>query len=488
MDFYETHGLPLDVQEVIAREAGMVVDVKGHTSILERSRDGNREKKEVFAGGAMGDLKRELADQPPVFVGYEQLNIKDAKIIALLKDGSRVQSLSAGESGLAIIDPSPFYGEKGGQVGDTGTLEAGDASASVIDTTTDGVLSPLKITVTEGALTTGSVCIAAVDSSRRAAIQRHHTATHLLQAALKRCAGDAVRQKGSYVAPDRLRFDYQATAGLTPEQIHAVEKDVNAQVCANNPVVIRELPIDDAKQLGAMALFGEKYGEIVRVVSAGDAIEFCGGCHVSRTGDIGAFRIVSDSSIAAGIRRIEALAGLAAVDAMRSDADIVSTLAVSLKVKPDELVERIEALSAARLGLEKDIEKLKTELAVSAAAGLLSDAEDIGGGIMLVVKQIPDADGATLKAMAESLVAKMADGIVVLASAKDGKAGVVVSGTKSVVKRGFKAGNVIKELAAIVGGGGGGRPDFAQAGGKSPEKIPELIATAKEVVAKTLGG
>jgi alanyl-tRNA synthetase len=395
-----------------------------------------------------------------------------------------VTSLEAGSEGVVVLDKSPFYGESGGQVGDTGSLDAAGTKLQVRDTQKASGLHLHHVLVSQGALHVGDVVAADVDSRRRAHTKRNHTATHLLHAALRQVLGEHVTQKGSLVAPERLRFDFSHHRPVTTEQLVEIERIVNERILSNVGLETTVRSFDDAREAGAMALFGEKYDDEVRVVDVpGFSIELCGGTHVDRTGDIGLFRITSEGGVAGGVRRIEAQTGLGALAHVRQRDEILQAASASLKTSPSGLVDSVRKLQDDRKAAERRADQLEAKLASAAASEMGSDATTIDGIKVLVTRF--DGD---LKAQADSLRSQLGSSVIFLASEKGGKAVLLAAATKDIAPKRVHAGNLIKAIAPLVDGRGGGRPDMAQAGGKNPAGIDEALAAAREAITAALGG
>ncbi len=470
---YDTYGFPLDLTQDALRPRGISVDTDAFNAAMERQR---AEARKAWAGsgdaaedGLWFDLKDELGATD--FLGYETESA-EGKVVALVKDGGRVDSLATGESGFALVNQTPFYGESGGQMGDTGRLAADGLSVTVTDTQKRvGALHVHAVTVDEGTLLTGSEVALEVDHARRSALRGNHSATHLLHEALRRHLGEHVTQKGSLVAPDRLRFDISHPKGIEPQELAAVEAEVNERVAVNAPVVTRLMEPAAAVEAGAMALFGEKYGDEVRVVSMGGesdggktySTELCGGTHVKRTGDIGPFKIVSESAVAAGVRRIEALTGPGAMAHFDAVEDALNRSAALLKSKPEDVPVRVESLIEERRKLERDLAEARRQLATG-GGGAAPEAQDVGG-IKFQPKLLDGMPAKDLKNLADDMKKQLGSGVVAVVSNSDGKASLVVGVTDDLTGR-ISAVDLVRAGSAVVGGkGGGGRPDMAQAGG-----------------------
>ena len=482
---YDTYGFPYDIVRDVALERGFSLDMAGFEREMAKQRERSRKA-----------WRGELAKAPKVFlsllekglgkefVGYETTEA-EAEVLALARGQEEVQALSSGEEGEAVFSKTPFYGEAGGQVGDTGLVLAPGGQAEVVDTYRLGELFVHKLKVKEGVLRKGDRVKLSVFSSRRAAIARHHTATHLLHAALRRLLGDHVHQAGSLVAPDRLRFDFTHFEPLTMEEIFALEDLINARIRDNLPVEVKLMSYKEAVDQGAMALFGEKYGEKVRVIRIGNfSMELCGGTHVHRTGDIGYFKIIAESSVSAGIRRIEAVAGEPAVKFVHALEEERAQLAAKLKVAPKELPKRLDTLLKQLREAQQEIEALRRQLARGGLEGLLSQVKEIDG-IKVLAAQVEAQDAKTLREMGDFLRDRLGSGVVILASPTNGKVQLLAMVTKDLTSR-VHAGKIVAALASLAEGRGGGRPDMAQGGGPKTEAIPQIIEKAPEIVSSQL--
>jgi alanyl-tRNA synthetase len=422
------------------------------------------------------------------FVGYESMVDVKSSLKAIIADGREVDSLKSGEEGEIVISPTPFYAESGGQVGDPGTLEWKGGRAEVLDTQRQvGDLIVSRVKVIEGTLTKGAEVTAALKVPVRLDTTANHTATHLLHKALKDMLGETVQQAGSLVAPDRLRFDYTYHQPLTPEQLEQLETMVNDKIRENLEVTKKVMPIAEAKKSGAVSMFGEKYGENVRVVSAGDfSSEFCGGCHVNRTGDIGLFKITSDRSLAAGVRRMEALTGRGAVEYVQNLSDTAREIEQSLNIPLKDAAALIKSMQEKQKLVERELKALKLKVA---SGGGASSSNDDGiveiDGVRLIARRVDDISGGDLRNLADELRHKVKSGIVLIGSASDGKATLLAAVTADVVSR-VSASSIIQKLAPMIGGKGGGKPDLAQAGGKDADKLDEVIRIAPETVREML--
>lgn len=479
---HDTYGFPLDLTREIAEEAGLTVDEQGFRAEMEEQKNKARmaiKNKEISAWGQdlAAGIEEDLSTE---FVGYESYS-SESKILYIILDGEQVDSAQKGEEVTIILDRTPFYAESGGQVADTGVIAGKDGKVRVnnCNKTGEGLYLHSGI-VEEGIIEKGTPVTATIDVERRLAIARNHTVTHLLHKALRNVLGDHVTQAGSLVEPDRLRFDFRHFSAMTKEEIKQVEEEVNARILDDLEVLVREMPVDEANRIGAIALFGEKYGDIVRVVQAGEySTELCGGTHLKSTAQAGLFKIVSEGGVAAGVRRIEALTGKGALVYYDEVEEKLENIASVLKTTPQESLRRVETISAELKAALKEIEQLKAKLASSSFDEVLDNAEDVDG-VRIVTGRFDQLDMEALRNTCESLRSKAGTGVVVLASALGGKVSFVAMATKDAVARGIHCGNIVKEAAKAAGGGGGGRPDMAQAGGKDVSKIDEALRLAAE--------
>ena len=474
---YDTYGFPLDLTADICRERDLQVDQDGFDAAMEAQRAQSRAASTFKMGG-----KLEYAGDDTRFEGYAE-STAEGRILALYKDGQPVDTLSAGDSGVVVLDRTPFYAEGGGQIGDTGTLAATGGLDALFD-----VLDTQKVTaaafghegrLVRGQLKTGMTVVATIDLHRRRAIQRNHSVTHLMHAALRDVLGKHVTQKGSLVTAERTRFDFSHHEPVSAEQMAEIERIVNFVIGANYDVSARLMSMDDAQKLGAMALFGEKYGDVVRVLKMGDfSTELCGGTHVSRTGDIGFFKIVSEGGVAAGVRRIEAVTGEGAVAYVQSQDKLVRDACHMLKAQShEEMAERIAALQDQLKGLDKEVARLKGKLAASAGEELAASAITVNG-VRLLAAELEGADAATLRDTMDKLKDRLQSAVIVLASKADGKVQLAAGVTKDLTGK-VKAGELVNFVAGQVGGKGGGKPDMAMAGGSEPEKLAEALASVQ---------
>ena len=473
---YDTYGFPLDLTADIARERGLGIDEAG----FETHMDAQRARARAASRFEVNDAKQIDVGTETEFCGYDQ-TAGEGEIVALLVDGKSTDSMQAGQSGIVVLDKTTFYAEGGGQVGDAGQLRADDALFDVADTRKFGGAFGHIGELREGKLRKGQRVTTVVNADRRAATVLNHSATHLLHAALRKVLGTHVKQKGSLVAPDRLRFDFSHYEPLTRNQLDDIESQVNAEIRRNAAAEIRMLPYDKAIESGALALFGEKYGDKVRVLSLGDfSTELCGGTHVARTGDIGLFKIISETGVAAGVRRVEALTGEGALGWVKAGDASLNALAGLVKSSRDELTTRIGALLERNRELERELGKARTKLAGERGGELADQAVDVNG-IKVLAATIEGADPKLLRDTVDKLRAKLGSSVIVLSSVEDGKVRLVAGVSKDQTGQ-IKAGDIIAKVAAMVGGRGGGRADMAQAGGSDPTALPAALAAVPDLV------
>jgi len=479
---YDTYGFPVDLTGDIARERNLELDMDGFDREMEAQRE--RARAASTFGAAYGH-KLEIEGKTE-FTGYERV-ADQAKIIALYRGSDAVQQLAAGEQGMVILDHTPFYAESGGQAGDHGLLSTAGAMFEVQDTQKQGEAFGHIGVVQRGSLTVGDSVDAAVDFAARAATAAHHSATHLLHAALRHVLGEHVQQKGSLVNPDRLRFDFSHFESVSREQLRRIEQLVNDQIRGNSEVLTRIMGIEDAKASGAMALFGEKYGDQVRVLSMGEfSTELCGGTHVGRTGDIGLFKIVSEGGVAAGVRRIEAVAGRRALAWIDGTEESLEAVASAVKGSRDVVVDKVRQLLERQRKLEKELEQLKAKLASSQGSDLAGQAVEVAG-IKVLAANLEGVDPKALRDTMDQLKNKLGSAAIVLAAVQGDKISLVAGVTKDLTGR-LQAGKLLQEVAQQVGGKGGGRADMAQGGGTEPAKLPAALAAVSGWVARELGG
>ncbi|WP_339160265.1 MULTISPECIES: alanine--tRNA ligase [Bacillus] len=483
---YDTYGFPVELTEEYAEDENMTVDREGFQAEMEKQRERARNARQDVGsmqvqGGALGDIKVEST-----FVGYENLTA-DARIVELLQNGEIVTEAHEGDIVQILLDETPFYAESGGQVADKGTLK----SAEVIIDIKDVKKAPNGQHVHEGVVVSGTAkkgleVTAEVESALRKGIVKNHTATHLLHQALKDVLGSHVNQAGSLVNENRLRFDFSHFGQVTKEELSQIEKIVNEKIWEGISVAIDLKPIAEAKEMGAMALFGEKYGDIVRVVQVGDySIELCGGCHVQNTAEIGLFKIASESGIGAGTRRIEAVTGKGAYEELNDQLTILEQAASELKSNTKDVPKRIASLQADLKEVQRENESLLAKLSQAEAGSILEKVTEIGG-VKVLTEKVNAKDMNHLRTMVDDLKAKLGSAVIVLGAVQNGKVNISAGVTKDVIEKGLHAGKLVKQAAEICGGGGGGRPDMAQAGGKQPEKLEEALAIVEESVKSVL--
>jgi len=484
---YDTYGFPVDLTADIARERGLSVDMAGFEAAMAQQRDTARAAGK-FSGGLT--LPAELASKlaPTQFVGYEASETEswDAHVVAILKDGRSVQSVGAGEEAAVLLDKTPFYAESGGQVGDAGVVDANGVTFDVLDTRKlAGQYHAHVGRVRVGTLAVGDQVHAAIEAERRAAIVLNHSATHLLHAALRKLLGEHVTQKGSLVAPDRLRFDFSHFAPIGADELRRIESMVNAEIRRNVAADVNHMGYDEAIASGAMALFGEKYGDHVRVLRMGDfSTELCGGTHVGRTGDIGLFKIISESGVAAGVRRIEAVTGAAAIAHVDEEEARLDEIGELLSAHGAEVVDKLRQLFDRQKKLERELESFKAKAASSATQDLAGSARTIGG-ISVVAARVDGLDAKALRDGVDTLKQKLVDCVVLLASGADGKVSLV-GGVHGAAQGKLKAGDVVAHVAALIGGKGGGRADMAQGGGIDSPALDAALAALPDWIAARL--
>jgi len=486
---YDTHGLPIEMTRDFAAAENLTVDEAGFSEALEAQRSRGRS---AWKGGGDDGLREVLraigAEHGPTeFLAYTALDIDDARIVALLRDGAAVDELAAGDEGEVVLDRTSFYAESGGQVGDTGVIRAAGTTGTVSDTQRPVAgLIVHHVSVTEGALRVGAEVELRVDGARRDSIKRNHTATHLLHAALRDQLGEHVRQAGSLVEPDRLRFDFTHFSAVEPGQIESLEAAVNAEIRADSAVDIEEMAYDAAIDRGALAFFGDKYGDEVRVVNVpGVSTELCGGIHVDRTGEIGLVAIQREESVAAGTRRIEAVTGEKAVAALQRYREVVRGAAGQLRAQEDTLEENISKLVDRASSAEREVEALRLKLAAQQAGDEGGGDEFEVAGVKVIRRLVEDLDAGGMRALVDELKNRLGSGVVVLGSRRDGKASLVVGVTADVAER-VGAGDIVNKLASVMGGGGGGHRTLAQAGGPDAAKVSDALDQSPELIADLL--
>ena len=481
---YDTYGFPLDLTKEILEEKGYGIDEKGFQAAMEEQRVKAREAREVTNYmGADATVYDEIdASVTTEFVGYEHLSF-DSEVTVLTTENEIVASLMEGQKGTVFVKETPFYATMGGQEGDTGVIETENGKFVVEDTIKlrggkFGHVGHME----SGMLSQGETVSLKVNTSARRDTEKNHSATHLLQKALKTVLGTHVEQKGSLVTPDRLRFDFAHFQAMTPEEIEKTEALVNEQIQAGLSVITDVMDIEEAKKSGAMALFGEKYDQKVRVVSMGDfSKELCGGTHVSNTSSIMLFKILSESGIAAGVRRIEALTGNAVLEYYKKQEALLQEASKALKANSGEILEKIAHLQEEVKTLQSENESLKSKMAQGSLGNVMDKVVEVDG-VKLLAAKVEGVDMNGLRDLGDSLKEKLGEGVVLLAAVNGGKVNLLAMVTESAQKAGAHAGNLVKAAAAIVGGGGGGRPNMAQAGGKNPEKADEAVEAAAEIL------
>jgi len=466
---YDTYGFPVDLTGDIARERGLALDLDG----FEKAMEGQRSRARAASHFTMGSADAEALDVSTEFCGYDRLE-DEGTVVALLRDGRLVEVLDLGEEGIVVLDRTPFYAESGGQVGDVGSLMASGIRFEVSDTRKQGDAHLHVGQVRAGRLVTGMSLRASVAGPRRESIRRHHSATHLLHKALRDQLGPHIQQKGSLVDADRLRFDFAHFEAVTPEQLRSIEAQVNAEILANQATDTRLMDIDSALNSGAVALFGEKYGESVRVLRIGTSTELCGGTHVERTGDIGPLRIISEGGVAAGIRRIEAVAGAVALAWMDRQVDALDRVADLLRGSRAEVPEKVQSVLERTRELEKEVAALRGRLASQAGSDLAGQAVAVGP-LKVLAGRVEGVEPKAMRDMVDQLKQKLGPSVVVLGTVTpEGKVSLVAGVTKNETSL-VKAGDLVGFVAGLVGGRGGGRPDMAMAGGQDPGQLDAAL-------------
>lgn len=478
---YDTYGFPTDLTNDIARERDLEIDLEGYEACMAEQRKRSQE------AGAFNVDYNDNVDIPgqTTFTGYTDTQ-GVASVTYILAGGESAQTLNEGEQGIVVLDTTPFYGESGGQVGDTGYIITGNGRVEVRNTTKHSGNHLHHVLVTQGSVNVGDKVETHIDNGLRARIRCNHSATHLLHAALRNILGDHVHQKGSLVDADKLRFDFSHYEGVSQEQLAAIESEVNQQILINSAVETVVTDMDDAIERGATALFGEKYGDVVRVLSMGEgySVELCGGTHVARTGDIGQLRITSEAGISSGVRRIEAVTNVAALELFDKLRDTLGSVCGQVKGNTENVVDKVSALRQENRDLEKEIARLKAKLASGAGSDITASAVEVAG-IKLLAKHLDDADPKTLRDTADQVKNKIGSGVVVLATVADDKVALVTGVTKDLTDR-VKAGELMAHLAAQVDGKGGGRPDMAQGGGTNPAALPAALESVMTWVSEKL--
>ncbi|HQZ46805.1 MAG TPA: alanine--tRNA ligase, partial [Usitatibacteraceae bacterium] len=473
---YDTYGFPVDLTADIGRERGFTVDMKSFDAAMAEQQGRSRAASKFKAGAQLDYRGAKTA-----FRGYESLS-EEGRVVALYREGSPVESLSSGEEGVVVLDRTPFYAESGGQVGDRGELTKGGVCLTLFAVEDTQKIQPEVFghygTVKTGELSVGDTVAAHVDLDKRTHTVRHHSVTHLMHKALREVLGAHVQQKGSLVDEDKTRFDFSHNAPMTAAEIARVEEIVSAEILANAATQARVMPIEEAQKMGAMMLFGEKYGDEVRVLDIGTSRELCGGTHVARTGDIGYFRIVSEGGVAAGIRRVEAIAGAVALAQARADRERLSRAAEALKAQPQELDAKIAQVVETVKALEKELAKLKGQLAAGKLDDVLAGGMRTINGVKTVALLLDGVDSGALRESLDKVKERLGSGVALLASVADGKVSLIAGVTKDLTGK-VKAGDLVNFVAQQVGGKGGGRPDMAQAGGTDPAALPEALKSVE---------
>lgn len=479
---YDTYGFPIELTEEYAEEAGMTVDHEGFENEMGKQRERARAARQdvdsmQVQGGVLGEVK--VASE---FVGYGTV-ATESNVVALVKNGEYTDSLQVGEEGQLMLDVTPFYAESGGQIADRGYLLADGVKVLVKDVQKAPNGQNLhQVVVEEGTLTKDAAVKAIIDTKNRSSVVKNHTATHLLHQALKDVLGTHVNQAGSLVTSERLRFDFSHFGQVQADELEKIERIVNEKIWESIDVEISQKAIEEAKEMGAMALFGEKYGDVVRVVQVGDySLELCGGCHVDNTASIGIFKIVAESGIGAGTRRIEAVTGKSAYELMNDQVGLLKEAAGKMKTNPKDILTRVDGLFAEVKQLQKENESLAAKLS-NIEAGNLTDSVMTVDGVNVLAAKVNVADMNNLRTMMDDLKNKLESAVVVLASVNDDKVNILAGVTKDLISQGYHAGKLVKEVASRCGGGGGGRPDMAQAGGKNPAQVEEALAFVQEYV------
>ena len=486
-ELYDTFGFPLDLTQVLAKERDFSVDEDGFSESMEKQRTRSRAAwktagEVVYDSEILGEILKESGKTE--FLGYQTTQTQ-AEITAIIHQGELISAITEGDEVSVVLSRTPFYGESGGQVGDTGAIEAKSGRLDVIDTqkpTPDLLVHKCK--VINGSITPRIVVNAQIDGERRQKIAIGHTTTHILHNALRTVLGDHVSQAGSLVEPERLRFDFTHYEAVSDSQIREIEAFINQKIRANNQVTIAEMPLQEAKDRGALAFFGDKYGDVVRMVEIGDySVELCGGTHIDTTGEIGFVKITSESSIAAGTRRIEALTGESAYLHQRDEGDLLKDISGMLKLQRDKILERIGKLLDTNRDLERQVKELQSKMTMNQTADLVDDVISVNG-ISVLAKVVEDIDRGTLRNMVDSLKKQLSSGVVVIASINKNDVSFIAGVTLDLIdSHGLKAGNIVKEVTGIAGGSGGGRPDLAQGGAKDPSQTKTAISAVAKIVA-----
>ncbi len=479
---YDTYGFPIDLTKEIAEEKEIIVDEDGFTALMNEQKERARSARGDMEDAAWEEDIFKFIKDATIFEGYTA-DETESKILAIAKGNVLCDDATEGDEVTVVLDKTAFYAESGGQVGDSGIIEGNGFTLEVSDVKKQNGKFLHKAVVKSGTVKVNDTAWAKIATCRRDAIRRNHTAAHLLQAALKNALGNHVAQAGSFVSEDRMRFDFSHFSAMTDEEIKKVETEVNMAILHCIPVENFEAPIDEAKKLGATALFGEKYGDTVRVVKIDDySVEFCGGTHAKNTGNLGLFKIVSESGVAAGVRRIEAVTGFGVLELLSKTENTVIETAKALKSNITEVASKAVSLTEELKEAKREIESLKSKMAQGSIGDLINEAEEVNG-IKIITKKMDDGlDMNSLRNAGDSLKQKAPCSVIVLASSADGKVNIVAMATKEAIEKGAHAGNIIREVAKVTGGGGGGKPDSAQAGGKDASKIDEALSIVKTLI------
>lgn len=480
---YDTYGFPIDLTREIVSEEGLTVDETEFQNQMELQRSRAREARGDMEDAAWEEDIFAVLSGNTVFDGYQKESV-DAKILGIGKDGALADAASEGDEVVLVLDQTSFYAESGGQIGDSGVIEGDGFAVRIDDTKKRNGKFLHRGVVTEGTVTVGAGAVTRYDKERRLAIGRNHSAVHLLQAALKNVLGDHVAQAGSYVSEDRLRFDFSHFEAMSEDELKAAEEQVNRKILEDLPIVCEEKPIDEARKMGAVALFSEKYGAVVRVVKMGDfSMELCGGTHAASTGKLGLFKILSETGVAAGVRRIEGVTGFGVLQMLDEQAALLQAAAHVLKTSPKEVVRKAEALLEELKESRRETDSLKSRLAKDAMGSVMDDAKKVGSTLVVAKLLDDNMDMNTLREVGDQLKQQCEDAVLVLASKDGGKVNVIAMATPAAVSGGAHAGKIVSQVAKAMGGGGGGKPESAQAGGKDPEKAEAALAMVEEIVA-----
>ncbi|NMA86743.1 MAG: alanine--tRNA ligase, partial [Tissierellia bacterium] len=482
---YDTYGFPLDLTKEILEEKGFTVDEIEFNQYMEEQRERARKARTADSGWKNEDSIIDFSEYNSNFKGYELLNL-ETEVLGLFIENKSVDNISEGHEGIIIIKETPFYAESGGQVGDTGYIKNENFLGEVLDTKYAGNTIIHFVKIKEGNVSLGDRVSTLVDGKRRKSIMRNHSATHLLHQALKEVLGEHVNQAGSIVLPNRLRFDFTHFEAVKEEELREIEKIVNEKILADLDIKTLETTLEESKKMGVIGLFDDKYEEEVRVVQMGDfSMELCGGTHVDNTGNIALFKIISESSIASGVRRIEAITGEEVYRYLNEIEEDLNNLGNTLKTNREGLIDKAGDLMEELKEKERELEALKSKMALSIVDEIINDKKDIDG-IDLVVYKVENMDMNSLRNLGDEIKSKLGTGVIVLSSVHNGKISFVSMVTKDLTDKGLHAGNLIRDIAKITGGGGGGRPDMAQAGGKDLDKIDEAMNMVENIVRKQL--